>query len=93
MYKSYDFVNVFTKNNLEKFSNKYSYGQLSVKYLVFATKVVEMNENNTSTVVRILKQRNEYLEESGLDINSCLQFLIDYYTQLMKAQVRDLICF
>lgn len=87
IYKNNDFVNVFARENFEKFSHKYSYGQLSVKYLLLATKIVEGIKDDKNHVLKIFRQRNVYLEESGLDINSCLQFLIDYYTQLLKPQV------
>lgn len=79
-------LNVFEPCNFEKSSSKYSYGQISVKYFLLATGIIqEDDEGSLSTTV--FKKRCKMLEEAGLDINSCLQFLLDYYTQLMKPQV------
>lgn len=38
-------------------------------------------------ISQIWKHKENLLESNGLDINSCLQFLLDYYTQLLKNQV------
>ncbi|XP_018571399.1 huntingtin [Anoplophora glabripennis] len=77
--------NVFEYCNFEKSSCKYSYGQISIKYFLLATGIIQEDEDNSPTTI-VLKRRNKMLEEAGLDINSCLQFLLDYYTQLMKPQ-------
>lgn len=73
-------LNVFEHPNFEKRFQSYSYGQMSVRYLVVATKIVEDDDDNHISYKSLL-------EKSELDINSCLQFLLDYYTQLLKNQV------
>ncbi|XP_056637539.1 huntingtin [Diorhabda sublineata] len=75
--------NVFNSRNLEKLSDKYSCGQVSVKYLLLATGTIE---EDISSFGEPYRQRKKILETMGLDVNSCLQFLIDYYTQLMEPQ-------
>ncbi|XP_050315238.1 huntingtin-like [Anthonomus grandis grandis] len=75
-----DIKNVFNSKNFEKITDQYSYGQVSVKYLLACTST----DGENSDIM--FKKRNQLLEESGLDINSCLQFLLDYYTQIMKSQ-------
>uniref|UniRef100_A0A6P7F8J4 Huntingtin-like n=1 Tax=Diabrotica virgifera virgifera TaxID=50390 RepID=A0A6P7F8J4_DIAVI len=81
----YKIVNVFNLRNLEKSSDRYSCGQVSVRYLLVATGSVEETQDNIM-VAEICRQRTQKLESMGLDVNSCLQFLIDYYTQLMRPQ-------
>ncbi|KAJ8968862.1 hypothetical protein NQ317_016785 [Molorchus minor] len=80
-----EMINVFDQRNFEKLNNKYSYGQMSIKYFLMATDIVQEDEENSVPAV-IVRNRKKTLEECGLDINSCLQFLLDYYTQLMKPQ-------
>ncbi|KAJ8914559.1 hypothetical protein NQ315_010023 [Exocentrus adspersus] len=77
--------NVFDACNFEKLASNYSYGQVSIKYFLLATGITQEAENNSLSAT-ILRKRCKMLEEAGLDINSCLQFLLDYYTQLMKPQ-------
>ncbi|CAG9829715.1 unnamed protein product [Diabrotica balteata] len=81
----YKIVNVFNLRNLEKSSDRYSCGQVSIRYLLVATASVEETQDNIM-VAEICRQRTQKLESMGLDVNSCLQFLIDYYTQLMRPQ-------
>jgi hypothetical protein len=64
---------------------------MSVKYLMLATKTVEVEDNCQTS--RIWEHKTTLLDNSGLDINSCLQFLLDYYTQLLKNQVNYLLGF
>lgn len=85
-YRNTKISNVFEPCNFEKNGNKYSYGQISIKYFLLATGIIQEDEENSLSTV-VFKRRNKMLEEAGLDINSCLQFLLDYYTQLMKPQV------
>ncbi|XP_060528068.1 huntingtin [Cylas formicarius] len=72
-------VNVFEERNFEKCSDHYSYGQLSVKYFLAAVNP-EMSASAMST------KRAQLLEECGLDVNSCLQFLLEYYNQLLSPE-------
>ncbi|KAJ8928269.1 hypothetical protein NQ314_019220 [Rhamnusium bicolor] len=83
--KKSEIVNVFEQCNFEKLSNNYCYGQISIKYFLIATGIIQEDEDN-SLPAAIFRKREKMLEENGLDINSCLQFLLDYYTQLMKPQ-------
>lgn len=85
-YKNSKISNVFEKCNFEKYSSKYSYGQISIKYFLLATGIIQEDEES-SLNTSVFKKRSKMLEEAGLDVNSCLQFLLDYYTQLMKPQV------
>lgn len=71
--------------NFEKRFKDYSYSQVSIKYLMVATKTVELQNYCHSS--KIWEERENILEKNGLDINSCLQFLVDYYTQLLKSEV------
>jgi hypothetical protein len=82
-------INIFKHPNFEKRFQHYSYGQMSVKYLMLATKTVEVEDNCQTS--RIWEHKTTLLDNSGLDINSCLQFLLDYYTQLLKNQVNCLL--
>lgn len=79
-------TNVFDNRNLEKLNGKYSYSQFSTEYLMLATGMAEVYDDKTTAAV-VLKQRKTVLEESGLDVNSCLQFLLDLYSQWTKNEV------
>lgn len=81
----YKISNVFNLRNFEKLSDNYSCGQVSVKYLLLAIGTIEETQD-TASIGEPYRQRKKILETMGLDINSCLHFLIDYYTQLMKPQ-------
>lgn len=78
--------NVFDCKNLENPSDKYGYGNFSVEYLSLASKSVE-NVDEKSLAHVVFKKRERMLEESGLDINSCLQFLLDLYSQWINDEV------
>ncbi|XP_030750206.1 huntingtin isoform X2 [Sitophilus oryzae] len=78
--------NVFSNKNFEKVNSQYSYGQVSIKYFLTATNPEEQTNSNNSHAYDVYKKRKKLLDESGLDINSCLQFLLDYYTQLMRTE-------
>lgn len=79
-----NFLNVFKPRNLEKLSDKYGYGQLSIRYFLITTVMMKVPDD-----VSVLEKRRKLIEENGLDLNSCLQFLLDYYTQLMRPQVSN----
>lgn len=83
-----DFLNVFNLRNLEKLGDKYGYGQLSVKYFLITTDIIKGTESD-KTMHEVIAKRRKLLEDNGLDLNSCLQFLLDYYTQLMRPQVSN----
>jgi len=48
------------------------------------------SENSGSFAEVMHDQRQKLLEESGLDVNSCLQFLLDYYTQFVDPNVSNM---
>lgn len=78
-------VNVFDKANLEKLNEKYSYGQVSVKYLMISAGLLDLSDENSLDFV-LYKKRRSALEKCGLDINSCIQFLLDLYSQWLTGQ-------
>lgn len=71
---------------MEKLSENYSFNQLSVEYLLVSAKIVEIVDE-TSSAVQVYKQAQQNLADSGLDLNSCIQFLIDLYTQWIESPV------
>lgn len=79
-------VNVFENHDLERLNDKYTYGQFSTEYLMLAVGIASVYNENTAAGV-VLKRRKVVLEESGLDVNSCLQFLLDLYSQWTKNEV------
>lgn len=81
-----ELTNVFQKPNVEKLNDEYSYGQLSVEYLLVSTKTVD-SANEDSLAMKVYNRRQKLLNSSGLDVNSCLQFLLDLYSQWIKTQV------
>ncbi|KAF5303786.1 hypothetical protein FQR65_LT08121 [Abscondita terminalis] len=83
--RKYGLMNVFDKPNLERLSSSYTFGQLSVEYMLISSKIAENNDQER-IVTQIYKKQQQTLNESGLDLNSCLQFLIDLYSQWIKAQ-------
>ncbi|CAG9862370.1 unnamed protein product [Phyllotreta striolata] len=82
---NYRINNVFNLRNLEKCSENYSCGQVSVKYMLIATNSIEETQE-ILPVLETHRHRMKRLEGMGLDVNSCLQFLIDYYSQLMQVK-------
>lgn len=76
-------MNIFDNTNLEKESKEYSYGQLSLEYLLVSAKIVNVQENLTKAA-QLSLQRETMLQDNGLDINSCLQFLLDLYSQWIR---------
>lgn len=81
-------INIFNNSNIEKIDmNCYSYNQMSVGYLLIATKLGRIDDSSFELASHILKQREAMLDASGLDMNSCLQFLLDYFIQLIQPQV------
>lgn len=79
-------TSVFCNKNLEKQNDGYAYGQLSVEYLILAANLVDMFDEKTTAAV-VYKRKEAVLEESALDINSCLQFLLDLYSQWITNEV------
>lgn len=79
-------IHIFKNSNLERTTNNnYGFSQVSVEYLWIASKIAEAtDENNTASLVH--NRRQNYLVKSGLDLHSCLQFLLDLYTQWIKPQ-------
>lgn len=82
-------TDVFHKPNVEKLGRNYSYGQVSVEYLLIATKTVD-GASPDSLATKTHDRRQKLLADSGLDVNSCLQFLLDLYSQWIKTQVNIL---
>ncbi|XP_071441491.1 huntingtin [Hetaerina americana] len=89
---------VFHQGNLEKVNNPFRYGhsQVSLEYLWTSTGAFtesdsneEGNENNIQPENKASKQcleRAQRLSESGLDLPSCLFFLLDLYSQWSNSQ-------
>lgn len=84
----------FSDTNLERSlcPNKYSFGQVSLDYLWTATGI--MDEPDSDDEVPPLsfgsgeyQEREQCLAASGLDIHSCLHFLLDLYSQWMNTNV------
>lgn len=80
---------MFTPRNLEKLGDKYGHGQLSIKYFLITTDIIKEAENDL-LLSEVVSRRRKLLDDNGLDLNSCLQFLLDYYTQLMRPQVNKI---
>lgn len=79
-------MHVFNNCNLEKiFNKKYGYGQVSIEYLWIVSRIAE-NTNEHDIASETFLRRQKYLNDSGLDLHSCLQFLLDLYTQWVKPQ-------
>lgn len=75
--------NLFERGNIERSGNgeEYSYGQLSIPYL---WSVCSLHEDKFSSSVILLKERRDRaLEQTRLDLGSCLRFLIELYTRWM----------
>lgn len=83
--------NVFENQNLEKVTEKYSYSQFSTEYLMLCAGIIEGYDDKTQAQL-VFEQRQKILEESGLDVNSCLQFLLDLYSQWTKHEVKTKKC-
>ncbi|XP_015913152.2 huntingtin [Parasteatoda tepidariorum] len=79
--------------------NQYSLSQVSLEYLNAAAGLVEDNEDpdgsassNSSPIstnvggVASFQQREQSLSNGGLDIHSCLHFLLDLYSQWLSPQ-------
>lgn len=56
---------------------------------MISSKIAESVDENR-LAAKVHYERQVILDESGLDLNSCLQFLIDLYSQWIKAQVGNL---
>lgn len=72
-------IQVFKPCNLERmFNQKYGYSQVSIEYLWIACKIAEVTDE--STALETFLRRQNCLNESGLDLHSCLQV-----TRLIKT--------
>lgn len=80
-------TNVFGKANIGKRLDVYSCGQISVAYLLLSSKVVAEEVDDSNALGKIYNRRRTILTESGLDLNSCIQSLLDLYSQWIKLQV------
>lgn len=89
-------VNIFDRYNLDKIhlpSNRYTYGQVSVEYLwANANMLIDQSKVDSKTM-KLLNYKSKCLEDSGLDINSCLQFLLELYSQWTKPEVSSTMSF
>ncbi|XP_022909585.2 huntingtin [Onthophagus taurus] len=81
-------INVFDKQNLEKHHSLYSIGQISIEYLLISSKIVEeLDEENP--IVQLYHKNQSNLIECGVDLNSCIQFLLDLYSQWLNDQIHS----
>ncbi|XP_059488388.1 huntingtin isoform X2 [Neocloeon triangulifer] len=73
------------ESNLDRFGLKscYGYGQLSRRYIM---ETIQRSENPSSLVHEDFVKREQRLKSMGLDIHSCLHFLLEHYTQLADPQ-------
>lgn len=79
--------NIFKKANFESlYHSGYGYSQVSVEYLWIAVRIAEITKHE-SLATKAFLRREKYIKESGLDLHSCLQFLLDLYSQWLKPQV------
>ncbi|KRT84434.1 hypothetical protein AMK59_2640, partial [Oryctes borbonicus] len=84
-------MNVFTKPNIEKLHpNTYSCGQISIAYLSLPSKAstegTDDDEDDTVDILgRMYRERHATLLESNLDLNSCIQSLLDLYSQWFRS--------
>ncbi|KAG8267652.1 hypothetical protein J6590_047237, partial [Homalodisca vitripennis] len=75
------------RSNIDRLHNscRYGYGQVSVDFL--KTAVMSVEERATSTVNPDYLEHQKRISESGLDLQSCLQFLLDLYSQWTQPKV------
>lgn len=83
---------VFDRPNLEHIHSlkRYSYGQVSVEYLQYAlacSQGAAEKDLFSESVVSKYEERCKALESSGMDVNSCLFFLLDLCTQWTQPQL------
>ncbi|XP_066998979.2 huntingtin [Anabrus simplex] len=85
---------VFERGNMERINNphRYGYAQVSLEYLWTATRMLgESNpsiagDSHRGLVSSKCLEREQCLAASGLDLHSCLHFLLDLYSQWTLPQ-------
>lgn len=83
---------VFDRPNLEHFVSlkRFRYGQVSVEYLQYALERSQdgvCKKQFSTSVIETFMKRYTALETSGVDVNSCLYFLLDLCTQWTQPQL------
>ncbi|GJQ87772.1 hypothetical protein Trydic_g18631, partial [Trypoxylus dichotomus] len=87
-------TNVFSKPNIEKPDpNAYSCGQICVAYLSLPSKVStegnddedDDDDDRDSVLRKLYNERRAALIDSNLDLNSCIQSLVDLYSQWFRS--------
>ncbi|KDR16213.1 huntingtin [Zootermopsis nevadensis] len=85
---------VLNRSNIERIlsPDRYGYSQVSLEYLWTATRMLDTNSNpgegdtHKVTVSASCLEHEQYLAASGLDLHSCLHFLLDLYSQWTLPQ-------
>ncbi|XP_069698723.1 huntingtin isoform X2 [Periplaneta americana] len=85
---------VFKRGSIERLlsPHKYGYSQVSLEYLWTATRILDGNSNTAegetrkATVSMHCLEHEQCLAASGLDLHSCLHFLLDLYSQWTLPQ-------
>nr|CAD7591330.1 unnamed protein product [Timema genevievae] len=87
---------VFQRGNLERLDApcRYGYSQVSLEYLWTATRILDPKDSTGSAATGKVKlsvskaclEREQCLAASGLDLHSCLHFLLDLYSQWTLPQ-------
>ncbi|XP_065352177.1 huntingtin isoform X1 [Cloeon dipterum] len=76
------------QSNLERYglnARSYGHSQLSRKYIL---ETIQRSENPSLPVHEDYTKREQRLKALGLDIHSCLHFLLEHYTQLTDPQAQ-----
>ncbi|KAF4521052.1 hypothetical protein B566_EDAN008124 [Ephemera danica] len=84
---SWQFDDVFHRPNLERvgLNSIYGYSQMSLHYLL---RVIKASEDQSVTKPAPYLQREQCLIANGIDVHSCLHFLLDLYTQWTQPQAQ-----
>ncbi|KAK7793413.1 hypothetical protein R5R35_014313 [Gryllus longicercus] len=81
---------VFQRSNPERINNPFNYGysQVSLDYIWTATRMMAdlVKDSSKRTVSAKCLEREQCLAVSGLDLHSCLHFLLDLYSQWTAPQ-------
>nr|CAD7441338.1 unnamed protein product [Timema bartmani] len=87
---------VFQRGNLERLDApcRYGYSQVSLEYLWTATRILDPKDSTGTAATGKVKlsvskaclEREQCLAASGLDLHSCLHFLLDLYSQWTLPQ-------
>ncbi|XP_057330586.1 huntingtin [Microplitis mediator] len=86
--KPLDCEHLFTRGNIERdtVNNGYdyfSYSQLSVQYLWSSCSLHE--DKLSASVLKLKDKRNQSLDSNYLDLDSCVRFLIEFYSRWMLS--------